>query len=128
MKKVLFEMIVKCENAGIFVDLFASDMGPNNMSLLKALGISVKKDSCGNLEITNKIVHPVDPGGKLFVFCDVPHLQKNVATGWRTYSEIQIGKVLCKKYGFKSGSVIDINHVSIIVYFLSHQTVSLRLN
>lgn len=113
MKKIVLDIISKSEFAEIFVDLVCVDMGPNNVSMLNQFGISVQKVG-NNWKVTNKIKHPVDPDRFLYFFYDVPHMEKNLATGWRTYQTIEMSRELKSKYKFPVKSVIDISQVRII--------------
>lgn len=113
MKKVVLEIIQKSESAGAFVDVLCSDMGPNNVSLMNKLGFGVKQEKNGNIIVKNKIQHPVDKNRSLFLVYDIPHVEKNIANGWRNYRQIEMSNELKKKYRFHPDAVIDIQFVSI---------------
>lgn len=115
MKKVVLEIIEKAENIGAFVDCLASDMGPNNVSMMNKFGFGVEIDKKGRINIKNKIRHPTDPSRWLYLVYDVPHVEKNLANGWRNYRTIKMHKDLCKKYEFSAKSSIEISHVSYLL-------------
>lgn len=58
---------------GVIVHAVVSDMGPNNQSMWKHLGISSRRDS-----LMNKIPHPSCSEIQLYFLADVPHLLKNL--------------------------------------------------
>lgn len=112
MKKVVLEIIRQSEDAGAYVDVLSSDMGPNNVSMMNKLGFGVQVDKKGKVVVKNKIRHPLDPSRNLYLVYDVPHVEKNIANGWRTYREIKLSRKLRVKYGFPSDAAIDIKFVS----------------
>lgn len=110
LKEIIMEIIHLSENCGLKVDSITFDMGPNNMSMLKRFGISVVKKR-NKIQVNNKIIHPCDASRFLYFFCDVPHVEKNLATGWRKCRKIKLSTKLCEKYNFPTDSIIDIDLV-----------------
>lgn len=99
------------ESAGVLVDLLSCDMGPNNISVANKLGFGVRLDKNGSYTVINKIQHPVDKSRFLYLFYDVPHVEKNLANAWRTYKQIELHDDVVLNYGLQS-NVADIEHVS----------------
>ena len=66
-KKILFELILKVENAGYPVVAIVSDLGPSNISLWNKLGIGWDKSSFTN---------PANSEREVYVSADAPHLIK----------------------------------------------------
>ena len=58
---------------GITVRAIVSDMGPNNQSMWKHVGIYSRRDL-----VVNSIQHPVSSAQQLYFLADVPHLLKNL--------------------------------------------------
>lgn len=81
------------------------------MAMLKCFGVFVKSNKNGSVTVMNKITHPCNVNRFLYFFCDVPHIEKNLAGGWRKCRQIKMSDDLCEKYDFAAGSVIDINQV-----------------
>jgi hypothetical protein len=96
-------------------------MGPNNMSLWKELGIKVQLNDDGSYNIVNKIKHPVDPVRFIYFYADVPHLEKNLAGGWRKCGKITISENICKENNFPAKAVINIEQVTFKVTKYFHK-------
>ena len=106
MKCVLFDIVEKCESIGLFVNSMTFDQGSDNTGVLSELEIKASPDGI----IKNFITHPCDPNRKFYIFCDVPHVFKNIANGLRTYKKIVIPPSIVQKFNLTS-NVVDIEHI-----------------
>jgi hypothetical protein len=84
---VLEEIITELENAGIPVIATVSDMGPNNMKLLK---------DCGICSENSFIVNPATQNATFIFFADTPHLlnflRNNFIDHFFIYNDVIIDK------------------------------------
>jgi hypothetical protein len=105
MKKFIFDMIIYVENhTKIKVQWIGMDLSPTNQSMLKACGISLKKDNT-----TFKIQHPNRPNDWLYIFSDMAHDEKNVISRLRR-KDIELDQKFVDQFELSS-STVSFEHV-----------------
>lgn len=74
LKPIIFEVILKAEEIGLYIHSITSDMGSINQAMWRAFSIGVSRYST----IENSIPHPINENRRLFFLADGLHLLENL--------------------------------------------------
>lgn len=104
LKPLIENIIRKAERIGLYVYNITSDMEPCNQAMWKAFEVNVSQ-----FEVNNNCMHPCDNNRLLFFYSDVPHVLKNIKTGFVKNQTIIIPDRFVNKYAL-STSIVHCNY------------------
>jgi hypothetical protein len=104
---IVNKVIRRTEATTLRVSGITSDMGPDNLSMWRANGISGRKQ---DVEVKCSFTNPARPESKIYVMPDAVHLFKSIKTALESNGVIILPPEIVAEEGLSS-SVVDYKHI-----------------
>ena len=108
LRKIVIDLVIAAETiAGVEIEAYVCDMGPDNMALWRAINIGC---SANDKIVRCSILHPCRPDARLWFLPDTVHLYKNIIISLSSNKFTQLSDNVTQEAGL-GNKVVELQHV-----------------